>query len=176
MELTTSMSRYGRLLAVRLLPVGALVGSVVGVASISAPASATARLTTATVVHTIKSAKYGTILVNAKGFALYTYAKDTKNHSNCTGGCVAAWPVLSVPAGVTPVGKGVSGLGVATRANGVRQVTYHSKPLYRFASDTKAGQVSGQGIGGFSVAKLATTGSTTTQTTTRSGYGYRGGY
>jgi predicted lipoprotein with Yx(FWY)xxD motif len=141
------------------------------VAAMAAPAiAAVARSKTATVVHTTKSSKYGTILVDSRGFTLYTYAKDTKSRSNCTGQCITIWPALVVPAGVTPVGKGVSGLGVAIRSNHQRQITYHNKPLYLFVSDKRAGEISGQGVNGFSVARLATTNVSTTTTT--SGYKY----
>ena len=118
----------------------------------SADAS-TVRAKTATVVKTVKYSKFGTIFVNTEAFALYISSKDTKNHSNCTGQCIALWPPLVVPAGVTPIGKGVSGLGVATRPSGQHQVTYKNTPLYLFVSDKKRGQVTGQGVSGFSVVK-----------------------
>lgn len=174
MELRTSISKfgssYGRKLAVRLLPVGVLAGSVVGVASLSTSANASVAAKTKTVVRLVKNAKYGKILVNSKGFALYTYSKDTKNHSNCTGQCISIWPALVVPSGDTPIGTNVTGLGTAMRSNGQRQVTYHSKPLYLFESDKKSGQVTGQGVGGFSVAKVTATGGTTTTTAPKSSW------
>jgi len=49
---------------------------------------------------------------------------------------------------------GISGkLGTITRADGTMQVTYNGMPLYFWVHDAKAGDTSGQGIGGFSVAK-----------------------
>jgi predicted lipoprotein with Yx(FWY)xxD motif len=69
---------------------------------------------------------------------------------------LAAWPPLVVPAGGTATaGPGVTGtVGAFTRAdNGTTQVTYKGLPLYLWKSDTKPGDVTGQGIGGFSVAK-----------------------
>src|ERR1035441_4883847 len=131
----------------------------------SADAS-TVRAKTATVVKTVKYSKFGTIFVNTEAFALYVSSKDTKNHSNCTGQCIALWPPLVVPAGVTPIGKGVSGLGVATRPSGQHQVTYKNKPLYLFVSDKKRGQVTGQGVSGFSVVKPGAANTPTSASTT----------
>jgi len=49
----------------------------------------------------------------------------------------------------------VSGtFGTLTRAdNGSTQITYNGLPLYYFASDSTPGKASGDGVGGFSVAK-----------------------
>ncbi len=153
----------------RFLVPGAL--TLVAVGATTPPAGASPHAKSVTVVKTSKSAKYGTILVSVKGLTLYTYAHDSKNHSACTGGCLSAWPALTVPSGETPVGSGVSGIGEFTRPNGSRQVTFKGKPLYFFTSDTKAGQVTGNGVNGFSVVAPSGRAKTTT-TTARSGYGY----
>jgi predicted lipoprotein with Yx(FWY)xxD motif len=39
-------------------------------------------------------------------------------------------------------------LGVITRTDGTKQVTYGGHPLYYFAGDTAPGQTKGQGVGG----------------------------
>jgi predicted lipoprotein with Yx(FWY)xxD motif len=45
-------------------------------------------------------------------------------------------------------------VGTFTRTDdGTTQVTYKGLPLYFWKGDTKPGDVTGQGIGGFSVAK-----------------------
>jgi predicted lipoprotein with Yx(FWY)xxD motif len=159
--------------AARFVPLALVTGGLLGAASVPMQASASIAQKKVAVVHTIKSAKYGTILVNAKGFALYTYDKDRKNHSVVTGQLLSFWPALVVAAGVTPVGTGVTGLGVAVRSNGQHQVTFHGKPLYTFVSDTKAGQVTGQGVNGFAIAAVGSTASTSsTSTTSSGGYSY----
>lgn len=140
-------------------------------AAIAAPVPASAS-TTQTVVHTAKNSQYGTILVTTKGFALYTYSKDTKNHSSVTGQLLAFWPALVVRAGVTPVGTHVTGLSVMTRSNGQHQVTFDGKPLYLFVTDTKAGQVTGQGVNGFTVAKVGSSKVTSTSSAGGRGGGY----
>ena len=38
--------------------------------------------------------KLGKILVDGKGMTLYMYTKDDPNKSNCTAGCLTAWPPL----------------------------------------------------------------------------------
>ena len=44
-----------------------------------------------------------------------------------------------------------------TRADGATQVTYGGLPLYYWQGDAKAGDVTGDGVNGFSVAKVAGT-------------------
>ena len=100
---------------------------------------------------------FGTILVNASGFALYTFSGDHGGTSSCTGGCAGIWPALTVPAGTTPTGgPGVTGtLATSVQPGGSYQVTYNGALLYTFVSDTSAGQATGNGVGGFSVVKVA---------------------
>ena len=92
--------------------------------------------------------KLGDFLVDAKGMTLYMYTKDTAGVSNCTADCLKAWPPL-VATGDLVAGAGVTGkLGTITRADGTKQVTYNDMPLYYWASDMKAGDMTGQGVGG----------------------------
>jgi predicted lipoprotein with Yx(FWY)xxD motif len=94
-------------------------------------------------------AGHGTLLVaSSNQMTLYTFDKDVAGSgvSNCSGGCLTAWPALTVAAGETPTGgAGVSGtLGTITRADdGTLQVTYNGLPLYFFAKDTAPGDANG---------------------------------
>ena len=91
--------------------------------------------------------KLGQILTDPKGMTLYTFANDTANTSNCSVGCATAWPPLLLASGNPEAPQGLPGtLGVITRADGGRQVTYDAKPLYTFANDTKPGDTNGQGL------------------------------
>jgi predicted lipoprotein with Yx(FWY)xxD motif len=105
--------------------------------------------TTSQIVNTKTDAKLGQYLADSKGKALYTYGADTTGVSNCTGSCLADWPVYeatsttNLPANVT----------VITRADGTKQYAYKGMPLYYYTGDTSAGQVSGDGINNFHVAK-----------------------
>ncbi len=95
------------------------------------------------------AAKFGTILVNSAGMALYTYGPNNGGTTNkCTGACLQAWPAVTVPAGTTPtLASGVSGtLATAKQADGTIQVTYNGQLLYTFVSDTSPGQVTGNGV------------------------------
>jgi predicted lipoprotein with Yx(FWY)xxD motif len=97
----------------------------------------------------------GPTLVNATGLTLYTKTGDTATTSSCTGTCAANWPPLAVTAGASATaGTGVTGtLATLTRDDGTVQVTYNGLPLYGWKGDAAAGDVTGQGINGFSAAK-----------------------
>jgi predicted lipoprotein with Yx(FWY)xxD motif len=124
--------------------IAALVGGGLGLLALSVlpiTGSASPAPTTITVSH---NAVWGPTLTLKNGDALYRLSSDSKDHSRCIGQCAAFWPpVLLAPGQKVPVGKGVSGLGSFTRANGTRQVTLDGIPLYRFAGDKKPGQVTG---------------------------------
>jgi predicted lipoprotein with Yx(FWY)xxD motif len=126
---------------------------------------------------TVKAATntaYGSLLVTAKGLALYHLSTERLGSIKCTGPCARAWPPLVVPPGVRPTagtGATASKLGTIKRPDGRIQVTYNRLALYRYALDTKPGDVKGQAVGGswFAVTpsgKLARARSTTTGTTT----------
>ena len=129
----------------------------------------TAGASTRHVVKVERVAHLGTVLFSERGFALYTYGRDTLNHSNCNGSCLSAWPALTVSKGVTPTG--VAGLGVIVRSNGKRQVTWRHHPLYTFTSDAK-GKVTGNGVAAFHAAILKKASATSVTTTTTRSYGY----
>ena len=105
----------------------------------------------------------GDVLVDTNGMTLYSMKAETPGHIMCTGSCATAWPPLLLPSGETSAaaGSGVdaSKLGTITRPDGGTQVTYDGKPLYLFASDTSAGQATGQGVGGFYTVTASSSGS-----------------
>jgi predicted lipoprotein with Yx(FWY)xxD motif len=96
------------------------------------------------------SSSAGTIVVDAKGMSLYFFTKDVKDSgtSACTDKCLIAWPPALTTA-ATPAAKGVTGtLGTITTPAGAKQLTLNGMPLYYYQKDTKAGDVTGQGVGG----------------------------
>jgi predicted lipoprotein with Yx(FWY)xxD motif len=122
----------------------------------SAPASsASSSAAAAGVVVNMATSSLGPVLTGPNGLTLYTRTGDTATTSSCTGQCATAWPPLTVGAGATATGgTGVTGtFATLTRADGTLQVTYNGLPLYGWQKDAKAGDVTGQGVGGFSVAK-----------------------
>lgn len=121
----------------------------------SSPASSSAAATG--VVVSMATTSLGAVLTGPNGLTLYTHAGDTATSSTCTGTCATAWPPLTVPAGATATaGAGVTGtLGTLTRADGTIQVTYNGLPLYGWQGDSKPGDVTGNGVNGFSVATIS---------------------
>ncbi len=147
----------------------ALSASLTGVSTFAVTGVASAAKTRVEVK--VAGSSLGKVLFTTSDMALYTYDRDTKDHSNCNGSCLSAWPALTVPKGVTPTARGVRGLGVMVRSNGERQVTWDGKPLYRFVSDTK-GKVTGNGVAGFSAARVGAKTTKSSTTTTSGGYSY----
>ena len=80
-------------------------------------------------------------------YVLKADEKSTSAHaklSTCYGGCATVWP--PVLASGTPAVSGkaaASQIGLTTRRDGTKQVTYNGLPLYYYAADTKAGQATG---------------------------------
>ena len=92
----------------------------------------------------------GGIFVNASGMTLYTTDNDKElNKSACTGQCVANWPILAAPADSKAMGDWT----VVTRDDSTKQWAYKGKPLYIFARDVKAGDMTGDGRGPWHTAK-----------------------
>lgn len=92
----------------------------------------------------------GTILVDGRGFTLYTFANDTagSGESACNEGCVGAWPPLTVEGEGSYDEALAADVDTITRADGSTQVTYKGMPLYFFASDTAPGDTTGHEVGG----------------------------
>jgi predicted lipoprotein with Yx(FWY)xxD motif len=126
------------------LAILAVVVALVATAVLGAGLAAGSSTATGTTVKSAKS-RFGKIIVDGRGRTLYLFEKDKRGHSACSGACAAYWPPLMTTA--KPIaGAGVkkSLLGTIRRSNGKKQVTYNGHPLYRFAQDTKPGQVKGQ--------------------------------
>ena len=114
-----------------------------------------------------------TVLTNAKGLTLYSFAPDTMTTSNCNGTCAQLWPPVHGP--VTS-GPGVTGrLGTITRADGAIQATYNGHPLYTYLADTAPGQAKGNGLtasGGIWHEVTASGAAAPASTSGGGGYGY----
>ena len=132
------------------LAAAALVLFGVAVAGASAPTAATG--TAAGTSTGLKTTTIGgtTVLTNAKGFTLYSFAPDTPTSSKCYGSCAAYWPPVT---GTTAAGHGLPGrIGTITRTGGSHQLTYNGHPLYTYIGDTAPGQAKGNNLdlnGGF---------------------------
>ena len=107
-------------------------------AAASAPASSSG---TALKTATIGGA---TVLTNAKGFTLYSFAPDTPATSKCYGSCAAYWPPVT---GTAAASSGVPGrVGTIKRTDGSEQLTYNGHPLYTYGGDTAPGQARGNDL------------------------------
>jgi len=145
--------------AVALL--SAACGSAGTIGSSSAPPSSTTSPGSATAVVKAETVSaYGRILTDISGHPLYTL------RGSCTGSCASAWPALTVPAGTIPTGAaGVTGtVGDVRRSDGTYQVTYNGSPVFTFVQDSP-GQVTGQGLAGFSVVTVSAGGTSSGSTT-----------
>jgi predicted lipoprotein with Yx(FWY)xxD motif len=115
--------------SIRTLLTAAISLAVISSASAAPPAK------TATTVK-------GPTLTEARGMSLYTFDKDSDGKSACNGPCAANWPPLKAEAG-DAAGDNYT---VIARDDGSRQWAYKGKPLYTFAKDQKAGDISGDGL------------------------------
>ncbi len=93
-----------------------------------------------------KSPTLGTYVTGPNDMTLYTYGKDEKNESYCTGKCVTVWPPYLV-SGETPSAMPAH-MGTFKRDDGSMQYTWDGKPLYYYSGDKKAGDTIGDGVGG----------------------------
>ena len=85
-------------------------------------------------------------LTNAGGMTLYTFDKGTagSGKSVCNGPCATSWPPLAA----TATDKATGDYTIVTRDDGAKQWAYKGKPLYLWVNDKKAGDKTGDGVGG----------------------------
>jgi predicted lipoprotein with Yx(FWY)xxD motif len=118
-----------------------LVLLIVAVAGAGAPATTPSGGTVA-----IKTGKVGgvTVLTNAKGLTVYTFAADSPGKSNCYGSCAAYWPPVTGSPSPAP---GIPGhFGTTTRTDGTKQVTWNGHPIYTYVADGGPGQARGNNL------------------------------
>jgi predicted lipoprotein with Yx(FWY)xxD motif len=94
----------------------------------------------------LTTAKVGgvTVLTNAKGFTLYSFAPDTSTKSTCNGPCAKNWPPVQ---GSSMTASGA--FATIKRSDGSTQLTFHGHPLYTFIGDKSPGQANGNGLNAF---------------------------
>ncbi|PSH62647.1 hypothetical protein CU102_25120 [Phyllobacterium brassicacearum] len=88
--------------------------------------------------------KMGKVMTTPKGMTLYTFDKDTKDKSNCDAKCLKNWPAFHADAKAKAEGEWT----LVKDADGKDMWAYEGKPLYMFAKDKKAGDMTGDGVGG----------------------------
>jgi len=134
----------------RLIPAALVIGALGFAASALAAgvAHTGARTAAAAASVSVRSTKYGQVLVDSKGDTLYLWAKDKKDKTVCSDACESVWPLVLVT-GKPTAGPGVSasmlGTIAVTDSSKQRELTYNGHPLYRYVSDVKPGDIKGQG-------------------------------
>ncbi len=90
----------------------------------------------------VMSSRYGRMLFDGKGRALYLFTREATSRSRCYGACAAAWPPF-LTNGKPQARRGVKSglLGTTRRRDGKVQVTYGGHPLYYYVDDREPGQV-----------------------------------
>jgi predicted lipoprotein with Yx(FWY)xxD motif len=141
-----------RLRMLLVLPTAAAAAAVVAACSSSGTPSGTSSsggssAHVAAAAAGLKTVQVGgvTVLTNAKGLTLYSFAPDTSTTSKCNGTCAQNWPPVK-PA----TASGVKGaFATIKRSDGSAQLTFHGHPLYTFVGDKSPGQANGNGINAF---------------------------
>jgi predicted lipoprotein with Yx(FWY)xxD motif len=132
-----------RSMRIRIVAAAGMAAVVMGAAACSSSSSSMGAAGSGAA---LKSTTVGgvSVVTNAQGFTLYSFAPDTATASKCTGACAQIWPPVTAPAAA---GQGVTGtLGTITRSDGSKQVTYNGHPLYTYTADTGPGQAKGNGL------------------------------
>lgn len=180
--------RHAPLLTIAAVALVAIGLAACGSSSNSSDSASAAANTTASGSDTISTkpiSGVGTVLVDAKGNALYTNNQDSGMNVACTGSCTAIWVPLMAPSSGQPTSsdQAVQAKLGMVKSNGGSQVTFGGKPLYSFVQDSP-GQVTGNGFtdnfGGTSftwtVASTGQASSSANGTNTSSGSSSGGAY
>ncbi len=97
----------------------------------------------------IVRSRFGRVVADASGEALYLFTREKGKKSKCYGACAKAWPPM-LTRGKPRARRGVtkSKLGTTKRRDGKRQVTYNGHPLYYYQDDAP-GRIGCQDVVGF---------------------------
>lgn len=92
----------------------------------------------------------GNYLVNQSNFTLYYFQNDSTANgaSTCYSECAALWIPFYASNISFPDNLKQIDFGVITRADGRKQTTFKSWPLYQYSKDTAPGFTKGNGIDG----------------------------
>jgi predicted lipoprotein with Yx(FWY)xxD motif len=118
-----------------------------GAAADPVSASQDRQASTRKTVVKVMNTRYGRMLFDGKGRALYLFTRERSSRARCYGDCAVAWPPFFAR-GKLKAGEGAKArlLGTSRRRDGRRQVTYRGHPLYYYVTDIKPGQVTCQNV------------------------------
>jgi predicted lipoprotein with Yx(FWY)xxD motif len=92
----------------------------------------------------VMRSRYGRVLFDGRGRALYLFTRDRARRSRCYGGCATAWPPFLTRGEPRARSEARSSLlGTTRRRDGRAQVTYRGAPplLTNYVGDRKPGQI-----------------------------------
>lgn len=90
----------------------------------------------------------GSYLVNETGFALYYYQNDSSVYgmSTCDGDCAKVWLPFYIENLTLPESLNSFNFATIERADGSKQTTFKSWPLYLYSGDSSPGDFRGNGL------------------------------
>ncbi|QND42688.1 hypothetical protein HB770_16390 [Rhizobium leguminosarum bv. viciae] len=95
-------------------------------------------------VKTVEIRKGQGACLSENGMTLYTFKKDVKGVSNCNDDCAKNWPPLMAAGDA----KADGAYSIVDRKDGTKQWAKDGMPLYFWVKDKKAGDITGDGVGG----------------------------
>jgi predicted lipoprotein with Yx(FWY)xxD motif len=123
-----------------------LMGTPVPAVQTTTVTPSTAMAPSDNIYKTMTDAAKGAYLTDFQGMTLYSFDKDTAGVSNCSGSCVTLWPPYT--SGATAQDTMPANITVIIRTDGTKQFAWNSMPLYYYSKDAKAGDLTGDGVGG----------------------------
>lgn len=144
-------------LAATLVAAALFAATLTAIAVVPAGAAPAARSASAQKLQ-LKRTSLGSILVDASGFTVYRFSKDSGAKNTCMSNreCAATWPALT-SSGRPTAGPGVRSSMISTIAiaGGKRQVTYAGHPLYVYEPASERAETSYVGVRQFGGTWLA---------------------
>ncbi len=117
--------------------------------SAAAPSAAASAVAGGPVTLATSTGAVGAYLTGADGKTLYVFTPDSASKSTCVDACATKWPPLIVSGAAPTAPSGVTGaLTTFARPDGSMQLAINGRPLYYYGGDAKAGDTTGQGVGG----------------------------
>lgn len=95
----------------------------------------------------LSDSSLGKILTDADGKTLYFFSNDIAGGSQCTGGCLANWPIYNKANATVSADLVASDFATITRTDGSLQTTYKGWPLYYYVNDAAKGDIKGENVG-----------------------------
>jgi predicted lipoprotein with Yx(FWY)xxD motif len=93
------------------------------------------------------NSRYGRIVVDGSGRALYLFDIERDATPRCYDACAVSWPPLrATTASTSDPQLSQALIGVANRKDGSRQVTYNGHPLYYYIGDRAPGEIKCQAV------------------------------